>query len=45
MRFSLKRQDESAPNFLKGLGENTCLLQHIRILMCYRVWISTVRWL
>jgi len=27
LRFSRKRQDESAPNFFQGLGENTCLLQ------------------
>jgi len=25
--FFSKRQDESAPNFFHGLGENTCLLQ------------------
>jgi len=27
LHFSRKRQDESAPNFFQGLGENTCLLQ------------------
>jgi len=25
--FSRKRQDEYAPNFFQGLGENTCRLQ------------------
>jgi len=25
--LSRKRQDESAPNFFQGLGENTCSLQ------------------
>jgi len=27
VRFSQKQQDESAPNFFQGLGENTCSLQ------------------
>jgi len=27
LRFSLKRQDGSAPNFFQDLRENTCLLQ------------------
>jgi len=27
LRFSRKRQDESAPNFFQGLKQNTCLLQ------------------
>jgi len=27
VRLSRKRQDEFAPNFFQGLGENTCSLQ------------------
>jgi len=27
LRFSQKRQEESAQNFFQGLGENTCSLQ------------------
>jgi len=27
LRFSRKRQDGYAPNFIQGLEENTCLLQ------------------
>jgi len=27
LRFSRKRQDGFAPNFLQDLGESTCLLQ------------------
>jgi len=29
--FFIKLQNESAPNFFQGLGENTCSLQHALI--------------